>query len=44
MLEALRGTDKEWLIQLLYAFNSGDIALFEELKSTWKTQQDLQAK
>ena len=28
ILESLRGTENEWLIELLFAFNSGDVAKF----------------
>ncbi len=38
VLESLKGTDKDWLVALLYAFNSGNIAKFEELKKGWATQ------
>lgn len=43
ILESLKGTDKEWLVNLLYAFNSGNIAKFEELKKSWAAQPDLAA-
>lgn len=43
ILEALKGTDKEWLVNLLYAFNSGNISRFEELKKHWGAQPDLAA-
>lgn len=41
VLESLRGTPRQWLIDLLYAFNSGDIAKMEEIKSSWGSQPDL---
>ncbi|XP_076349062.1 regulatory particle non-ATPase 9 [Tachypleus tridentatus] len=41
ILDSLRGSDKQWVIDLLYAFNSGNIDRFEEMKSSWKTQPDL---
>jgi len=31
ILESLVGTEREWLKNLLYAFNSGDIGKFEAL-------------
>ncbi|KAL5010475.1 hypothetical protein ScPMuIL_012780 [Solemya velum] len=43
ILESLRGTDKEWLVDLLYAFNCGNIGRFEELKKYWGLQADLVA-
>ncbi|KAJ8315045.1 hypothetical protein KUTeg_007196 [Tegillarca granosa] len=43
ILESLKGTDKDWLVDLLYAFNSGNIAKFEDLKKKWATQPDLAA-
>lgn len=43
VLLSLKGTDKEWLVDLLYAFNSGNISKFEELKKFWATQPDLAA-
>ncbi|XP_015762011.1 PREDICTED: 26S proteasome non-ATPase regulatory subunit 13-like [Acropora digitifera] len=41
ILESLKGTQHGWLIELLYAFNSGDLAKFEELKRHWQQQGDL---
>ncbi|KAL3883921.1 hypothetical protein ACJMK2_030147 [Sinanodonta woodiana] len=41
ILESLKNTDKEWLVHLLYAFNSGNITKFDELKKQWSTQPDL---
>jgi len=41
ILESLKGTQHGWLIELLYAFNSGDLAKFEELKRHWQQQADL---
>ena len=38
ILAALTGGDKEWLVQLLYAFNSGDIDKFNSLKAKWSSQ------
>nr|KAG5706884.1 hypothetical protein BaRGS_021390 [Batillaria attramentaria] len=38
ILLSLKNTDKEWLVDLLYAFNSGNIAKFDELKKFWGTQ------
>ena len=43
MLESLKGTDKNWLVDLLYAFNSGNLAKFDALKSKWSAQPDLVA-
>lgn len=41
IIESLRGTDKEWLIELLHAFNSGDIKKFEQMKPIWGQINDL---
>jgi len=43
ILQALKGTENEWLVDLLFAFNSGDVAKFRQLKPKWATQADLQA-
>uniref|UniRef100_A0A8B9GUF4 26S proteasome non-ATPase regulatory subunit 13 n=1 Tax=Astyanax mexicanus TaxID=7994 RepID=A0A8B9GUF4_ASTMX len=43
VLESLRNTDKQWLIETLYAFNSGNVEKFRALKSTWGQQPDLAA-
>ncbi|KAK2171052.1 hypothetical protein NP493_1108g00022 [Ridgeia piscesae] len=42
LLDVLKGGDKQWLVDLLYAFNSGNIRKFEELKPKWVKQADLQ--
>lgn len=41
VLDKLKGTEKEWLVDLLYTFNSGNIARFEDLKQHWQNQPDL---
>ncbi|XP_007606304.1 26S proteasome non-ATPase regulatory subunit 13-like [Cricetulus griseus] len=38
VLESLRSTDRQWLIDTLYAFNSGDVDRFQTLKSAWGQQ------
>ncbi|XP_065074305.1 26S proteasome non-ATPase regulatory subunit 13 [Ochlerotatus camptorhynchus] len=43
ILESLKGTDNEWLVDLLQAFNSGDINKFEQMKPKWSTIADLAA-
>lgn len=43
VLESLRDTDRQWLIDTLYAFNSGDVDRFQTLKSVWGQQPDLAA-
>lgn len=43
ILESLKGTENEWLVELLQAFNSGDINKFEQMKSKWSTIADLAA-
>lgn len=41
IIESLKGKPNEWIVELLYAFNSGDIKKFEALQSQWSTQIDL---
>lgn len=43
VLASLKGTNDEWLINFLYAFNSGDVAKYEALKPKWSAQPDLAA-
>ncbi|XP_042902309.1 26S proteasome non-ATPase regulatory subunit 13 [Parasteatoda tepidariorum] len=43
ILNSLKETSKEWVIELLYTFNSGDLAKYEELSKSWKQQADLAA-
>lgn len=44
VLQSLKGTNREWLVDILYAFNAGDIAKFEELRPKWEAQADLNGK
>lgn len=41
VMKALEGTENDWLIELLQAFNCGDVAKFRALKPKWATQRDL---
>ncbi|XP_041351413.1 26S proteasome non-ATPase regulatory subunit 13-like [Gigantopelta aegis] len=41
ILESLKSTDRNWLVDLLFAFNSGNISQFEILKKSWVQQPDL---
>ncbi|XP_060534301.1 26S proteasome non-ATPase regulatory subunit 13 [Cylas formicarius] len=43
VLETLKSTENGWLVELLYAFNSGDINKFEQMKPKWSTIADLAA-
>jgi 26S proteasome regulatory subunit N9 len=43
IVDSLRGTEYEWLVELLQAFNSGDIAKFDQMKSQWSQMADLAA-
>ncbi|XP_055505081.1 LOW QUALITY PROTEIN: 26S proteasome non-ATPase regulatory subunit 13-like [Leucoraja erinacea] len=43
VLESLRTTDKQWLIDTLFAFNSGNVDRFQALKTCWGQQPDLRA-
>uniref|UniRef100_A0A9J7Y9D5 26S proteasome non-ATPase regulatory subunit 13 n=1 Tax=Cyprinus carpio carpio TaxID=630221 RepID=A0A9J7Y9D5_CYPCA len=38
VLESLRNTDKQWLIDTLYAFNAGNVEKFQALKTAWGQQ------
>ncbi|KAG7276845.1 hypothetical protein CRUP_007982 [Coryphaenoides rupestris] len=38
VLESLRSTDKQWLIDTLYAFNGGNVEKFQSFKSAWGQQ------
>ncbi len=35
ILESLNGTPDSWLVDLLFAFNRGDLEKFESLKQSW---------
>jgi len=41
ILDAVRNTDKQWIVDLLYAFNSGDIAKFNDGAGLLQKQPDL---
>jgi len=41
ILDDLKGTDKKWIVDVLLAFNSGDVKKFSALKKQWETQADL---
>ncbi|XP_044539879.1 26S proteasome non-ATPase regulatory subunit 13, partial [Gracilinanus agilis] len=43
VLDSLRNTDRQWLIDTLYAFNSGNVERFQTLKPAWGQQPDLAA-
>ncbi|XP_030370322.1 26S proteasome non-ATPase regulatory subunit 13 [Scaptodrosophila lebanonensis] len=43
ILGSLQGTDNEWLVQLLKAFNTGDINKFNDMKKIWSKIPDLAA-
>ncbi|KAL4622806.1 26S proteasome non-ATPase regulatory subunit 13 [Arapaima gigas] len=43
VLESLRNTDKQWLIDTLYAFNGGNVEKFQSFKPAWGQQPDLAA-
>ncbi|XP_069480010.1 26S proteasome non-ATPase regulatory subunit 13 isoform X1 [Ambystoma mexicanum] len=43
VLESLRTTDRQWLIDTLYAFNSGNVEKFRAMKTAWGQQPDLAA-
>ncbi|XP_069797340.1 26S proteasome non-ATPase regulatory subunit 13-like isoform X3 [Narcine bancroftii] len=41
ILESLRNTENQWLIDTLYAFNGGDVETFFCLKTYWGSQANL---
>jgi len=41
VLSSLRGTNQEWLITLLKAFNTGNITEFDSMKKQWQTDNTL---
>ena len=43
IIDSLKGTENEWLIALLHAFNNGDINKFEQMKPQWSQIPDLLA-
>lgn len=43
VLQTLKTTENSWLVDLLYAFNSGDINKFESMKTKWASIADLAA-
>lgn len=43
ILDTLKNTPNAWIIELLYAFNTGDIQKFEAMKAQWGKIADLQA-
>lgn len=43
ILTSLNGTADQWLVDLLYAFNRGDLDGFEKLRPSWSSQADLLA-
>lgn len=43
ILASLNGTPNQWLVDLLYAFNRGDLDKFDAYKQFWAQQADLKA-
>ncbi|XP_077494263.1 regulatory particle non-ATPase 9 [Amblyomma americanum] len=43
ILECLKGTERQWVVELLTAFNSGSLAQYEALRPAWSQQPDLAA-
>lgn len=43
ILESLNGNADQWLVELLFAFNRGDLDKFEALRPGWTQQADLKA-
>jgi len=40
ILDALRDTPKSWLVDLLYAYNSGNVQKFEDTKPLWSSKSE----
>lgn len=43
VLDTLKETENGWLVDLLLAFNTGDVPRFRQIKPKWSTQADLAA-
>lgn len=43
IVDSLRGTEYEWLADLLHIFNTGDIGKFDAMKPKWSQMADLAA-
>lgn len=43
IIDSLIGTEYEWLVELLKAFNTGDITKFEKMRTKWSQMADLVA-
>lgn len=41
ILNDLKDTQKDWIVKVLLAFNSGDVQKFSSMKSQWENQSDL---
>ena len=41
ILQALAGGEKQWLVDLVFAFNSGNLGRFDQLRTHWQAQPDL---
>ncbi|XP_077999881.1 26S proteasome non-ATPase regulatory subunit 13-like [Glandiceps talaboti] len=41
VLNSLKEGEKQWLVDLLFAFNSGNLQRYEDLKAQWNQQPDL---
>ncbi|KAE9552068.1 hypothetical protein FO519_004725 [Halicephalobus sp. NKZ332] len=41
VLESLKGTNEQWLVDVLFAFNSGNLVKFREYESKWGAWADM---
>jgi len=41
VLESLKNHENNWLVDLLFIMNAGDLVAFHKLKPKWSTQADL---
>ena len=44
ILKSLAGTQNQWIVDLLFAFNAGDVSKYESMGKQWRGQPDLVAK
>jgi len=43
ILESLQGTQQQWVVELLVAFNAGDVSKYESMEPAWSSVPDLVA-
>ncbi|CAB4036714.1 26S proteasome non-ATPase regulatory subunit 13, partial [Paramuricea clavata] len=43
ILDSIKSSEHQWIVDLLFAFNSGNIPRFESMKPIWTKQPDLES-